>query len=86
MFFEHLGLQEGIARVILGATEKEGPAILRQGRRIDGEQDQVAVLTEGVDQWSFFQFTGDSDDLTGISPLTWNAETCAGDPGILWRR
>ena len=63
VLFEHLGLQKGIARIILGATEKEGPAILRQGRGIDGKQDQVAVLAEGVDQRAFFQLTGDGNEI-----------------------
>ena len=53
--------QFGVRGIVFGMTGREGFAVLGQGPRIDGEQDEEVIFTQGVDERAFVAFETHSD-------------------------
>ena len=58
---------------------REGFAVLGQGQRIDGEQDQKFVFTQGLDERAFIEFEAHSNGAS-FEPLAYG--TCPRIDGL----
>jgi len=56
MLEQELKLEFRVRGIVLGVAGSEGVAVLGQGQRIAGEQDEERVLTQGVDERAFIEF------------------------------
>ena len=56
MLEQELKLEFRVSGIILGMAGREGFAVLGQGQRIDGEQDEERVLTQSIDERAFVEF------------------------------
>lgn len=61
MLEQEFHLEFGVRRIIFGMTRSEGFAVLAQGRRVDGKQDEEVIFAEGVDKRAFVEFEPHSD-------------------------
>jgi hypothetical protein len=53
---QELKLELRVSGIVLGVAGREGFAVLGQSQRIDGEQDEERVWTQGVDERAFVEF------------------------------
>jgi hypothetical protein len=56
MLAQELKLECRVRGIVLGVAGSEGFAVLGQGQRIDGEQDEERVWPQGLDQRAFVEF------------------------------
>jgi hypothetical protein len=70
---QELKLKFGVSGIVLGVAGREGFAVLGQGQRIDGEQDQKVVFTQGIDERAFIEFEAHSNGAS-FEPLAYG--TC----------
>ncbi len=61
MLEQELELQFGVSGVVFRMAGGEGFAVLGQGGRVDGKQNQVLVLTQGGDEGAFVEFKAHRD-------------------------
>jgi hypothetical protein len=76
---QELKLQFGVSGIVLGVAGREGFAVLGQGQRIDGEQDQNCVLTQGLDERAVIAFEAHSHGAS-VEPLAYG--TCPRIDGL----
>jgi hypothetical protein len=60
MLEQEFKLQFGVSGIVFGTAGSEGCAVLGQGPRVDGEQDQECIFTQGIDERAFVEFEAHS--------------------------
>ena len=64
MLEQEFKLQFGGSGIVFGMAGREGFAVLGQGPRVEGQQDQECLFTQGVDERAFVEFEAHSDRVS----------------------